>query len=420
MIRLKVPATYRGLPKSVYVLFFANAVNSLGNFVWPFLTLFLTDRLGMSRQAAGFFVTLSLLATTPGSLLGGKLADHWGRRKVFLLARLTAALLLVPCAFLGDSRLVPWLLLTTSFFWGACDPPLAAMVADVTDRHNRQTAYSLLYLGHNLGFSIGPMVAGLLYQKALPWIFLGDALTSLVSVALVWRMVPETHPDRQVVPAVEDGGQVAPHAGAPGEQAEAGGLVAALLRRPALMAFAMVLMVYSFVYNQSVFSLPLQMEQFFAGDGARRYGTLMSLNAVTVVLLTTWVVKHTRRFAPVRNVAAAGLLYAAGFGLVALGRFPLVMVVSTLIWTLGEIMVTTNHQAYVANHAPATHRARFASAIEQISGAGFALAPLVTGRVIDQAGLAVVWPAAAVLAAIASILMGGLWLRESPVSAVAD
>jgi MFS family permease len=119
---IAIPKTYRGLPKSVYALFFAHVVNAIGNFVWPFLALFLTDRLGMSKAEAGFFVTLSALAYVPGSLIGGKIADHIGRRRVFLVSRALSALLLVPCAFLGKSLVIPWLLIVGGILGGAADP----------------------------------------------------------------------------------------------------------------------------------------------------------------------------------------------------------------------------------------------------------------------------------------------------------
>ena len=48
---------YKGLPSSIYVLFVAEVVNGIGIFVFPFLTLFLTKKLGMSEQSAGDFMS---------------------------------------------------------------------------------------------------------------------------------------------------------------------------------------------------------------------------------------------------------------------------------------------------------------------------------------------------------------------------
>lgn len=191
---MKAIAMYKGLPKSVYILFVANVINSLGNFVWPFLAIYLTDKMGMNKADAGFIVTMSALAFAPGSLIGGKLADLIGRKWVFITARTLAALALIPCAFLDPSPLIPALLILVSFLTGATEPAISALVGDLTSEKTRQSAFSLLYLGHNLGFAIGPMIAGLLYQNHLPWIFIGDAVTTLVSVGLVGLYVVESLP----------------------------------------------------------------------------------------------------------------------------------------------------------------------------------------------------------------------------------
>ena len=42
---------YRGLPQPIYVLFFSTVINAVGIFVYPFLTLYLTRRLGYRLQA---------------------------------------------------------------------------------------------------------------------------------------------------------------------------------------------------------------------------------------------------------------------------------------------------------------------------------------------------------------------------------
>ena len=409
--RLRLPEPYRGLPRSVYVLFFANIVNSLGNFVWPFLTLFLTDKLGMEKAEAGFFVTLSALAFAPGALLGGKLADHFGRKRTFVASRILAALVLVPCAFLGASRLVPWLLIMNGLLGGAVDPAIHASVADVTTRRNRQGAFALLYLGHNLGFALGPTLAGLLYRRHLPWLFLGDALTSLLSVVLVAAFVRETLPGRS---RPEGRLEVRDVELPPLEQAEAGGVLAALWRRPAVILFSLVMMVYSFVYVQHGFSLPVQVAELFGERGPALYGLLMSVNAVTVVTLTTLITRATGRFDATQNIAGGGLLYAVGFGLVGVVRTVPWFVLSTVIWTLGEIVVTTNSSVYLNNHSPASHRGRFNAVADLVSGAGWALGPTVMGRLIDRSGVGAVWPLAFWLGLGGSLLMLVLWGADRP------
>ncbi|MBO8127373.1 MAG: MFS transporter [Firmicutes bacterium] len=379
-------------------MFFANIVNSLGNFIWPFLAIFLTDRLGMDKAGAGLVVTLSATVFAPGSLLGGKISDHFGRREVFLAARVFAALALLPCAFLGTSPVIPVLLVLTSFLTGAADPSISAMVTDLTRRDDRQRAFSLLYLGHNIGFAVGPMVAGLLYANHLPLLFIGDALTTLASVVLVARFVPETLPQRENQPEPL-------HAA---EKAEKGGLVQALLSRPEVLGIAVILMVYSFVYTQSWFSLPIYLGDLFSAGGPKIFGMLMSVNAVTVVTLTALATKLTVKMKPISSIVLGGLFYAVGFGMIYYLRTIPLFILSTVLWTMGEIVIAVSSAAFVANNSPVSHRGRFNSFIRIVSGSGQAIGPTVMGRYIDRFGARMVWPVCFILALVSSLIALGV------------
>ncbi len=52
---------YRGLPKEIYILFFARVINNVGAFVHPLLTLMMTDRIGLSETKTGFYMMMLAL-----------------------------------------------------------------------------------------------------------------------------------------------------------------------------------------------------------------------------------------------------------------------------------------------------------------------------------------------------------------------
>ena len=90
----KMLSPYTKLPKSIYILFFARMVNSIGAFVYPFLTIYLTKKLSLDEGEAGFIVMLAITAQTahiPGLIVGGRLADWLGRKKILLLFQSLAA-----------------------------------------------------------------------------------------------------------------------------------------------------------------------------------------------------------------------------------------------------------------------------------------------------------------------------------------
>ncbi len=386
---------YRGLPKSIYTIFLATVVNGMGIFVFPFLTLYLTRKLGMSERAAGDFMFFSAIIYIPGILIGGKLADHFGRKKVMLISQALTGLFFIPCGFLGESMLVPWFILASLFFDGITDPARTAMATDVTTTENRQASFSLIYLGHNLGFAFGPLIAGFLFEHSLRWLFWGNALAVLLSLSLVMMFVPESKPTEEQLEESLAGDST--------EKAHVGSLFSALKSRIFLVFFVCLTTWFGFVYAQHRFALPLQLESLFKADGAKLYGMIMTLNAVLVILFNAPLVSFLGRFRPVINVAIAGFLFSIGFGMMAFIRIPALFFLSTAIWTFGEIINATNEHVYIANHTPMSHRGRFQAIMPLIGGTGFALSSPVAGRIIEAGGLESVWIVLGIVAAAAAV-----------------
>jgi MFS family permease len=394
---------YSGLPRSIYILSMVRVVNAMGNFVYPFLTLFLTEHIGFSKQAAGDYFMISAFVQSAGSLLGGKLTDRFGRKKLFLIFQGFAALCFAPCAFLGDSIWVPRLLITAGFFSSAAQPANSAMITDLTNKENRKQAFSLLYLGINLGFSIGPMIAGFLYRNHTNLIFLGNTASILITLIVFFFFIEDTLPSKEEVEeskTIEDD-----------EAAEDTNVFVALLRRPSLSLFLIGKTINAFVYSTIGFVIPIQMTQAFgSGLGSKYYGFVMATNGIVIIICTTFIIKVTIKIKPVINVAIASLFYAIGFGMLGFVNSFFLYITAAVIYTLGEILEATNAGAYIANHSPINHRGRFNAIIPLITGVGQSFGPSIFGRFIDAYGIRKLWIMCFALAFISCMFMR--WLRS--------
>lgn len=389
---------YKGLPNSIYILFIVKVINAMGNFVFPFLAIYLTKKMGMSNKSAGMYSTIAAFAFAPGSIIGGKLSDHVGRKKIFGTFQTAAVLCFLPCAFLNNSIVIPWLLIISSFFNGGAQPALGAMVNDLTSRSNRKQAMSFLYLGNNIGFALGPMIAGFLFTYHVSLLFIGNLITGLIAVIILLKFVKETIPDHE---NMEKDATI--HIN---ERAEEGGLFSALFKRPILLSFAVLSVIYSFVYAQFPFAGSLQ-------TGPEIYGVLMSVNGFVVITMTTPVIRLTRNLKPLFNVALSGVFFATGFGMLYYIHSLPLYIISTIIWTMGEILNATNAGVYIANHTPITHRGRFNAVIPLITGSGFALGPYIMGGYIHGKEVRSAWPLVFVIEISAAIMIYGLYIIDN-------
>lgn len=402
---MKTPlGIYRNLPASIYVLFTSQVINSAGMFVYPFLTLYLTQILGYTALKAGMVMTLSSILYIPGSLIGSKLADSIGRKPVMVVFQILMDLSYIACGFFEGTEFLPVMVLVALFFDGAVDPAREALKTDVTDMENRQNSFSLLYLGHNVGSAIGPLVAGYLFLVAPKWLFWGNGIAGMIATTLVIIKIPESKPSKEVLDASKGWKTT--------EKGEDGGIIKALFTRPQLLLFTLFLSFSWYAYSQMYFALPLITTSLFGPSGSKIYGTLMGFNGLLVVLFNPIFVHRLKRFHPLANCTIANLFMMVSFLLFSFATSVPFFFILAVGYTFGEIIQATNDHYWIANNTPITHRGRFNAILPLIIGSGSAFAPTIGGVIITRFGFTTLWLITATAAFIAAAGMMSLRLQE--------
>ncbi|ERI93305.1 transporter, major facilitator family protein [Clostridiales bacterium oral taxon 876 str. F0540] len=400
----KLLKPYKNLPMSVYVIFFASIINNLGNFVAPFLTMFLTYSIGMKVETVGVIVAVNSFVGLVASAHGGKLIDVMGRKKIFIIFRTTSAVALLLCAFTRNPIILTALLILSNFLGGYSLPVYSTIITDITEGEQRNTAFSLQYMALNIGFSVGPLLAGFLYNNYLFWLFLGDAATTFISVILVALFIPETMPDRQKISSSKNNKL---------EQAEEGSLLQALIKRPTLVLFSFIIILYFIVFSQFNFGLSLQVSEVFKNKSAAVFGSLMTVNAVLCSIIPMFLTALTGKIKASLSMVVGGILYAVGFEMIFFINGYFLFVLSAMIWTMGEILISTNTNVYIADHTPASHRGRFNSIFPIIRKLGFMVGPIIAGLYVKYTNIRNLWLFLGVLSIIGAVMMYRLHLIDN-------
>lgn len=282
-------------------------------------------------------------------------------------------------------------------------PAYNSLIADLTSPENRSGAYALSYLGWNMGFAIGPVLGGVLYQHHLPWVFMGDAVTAMIALSLIALFIPETIQKTRL--EVTEGTRKL-------ERREEGSIFSVLAKRPIMLYFAVIMFGYNFAYSQWAFMLPIQTMQLFPETGARYFGYLAGFNGLIVMVFTPIVTKLAEKTPVMRRMVYGGLFYAVGFGMLGVLNSLFFVFLWSFTFTLGEIILAISVTPFIADHSPSSHRGRMNAVVPLLFNLGNTLGPFGMGKVLNYISIESGWKGLGVSTFIFTLLMFGLEFYE--------
>jgi len=375
--------TWRGLPRVVWLLTAARAVNRLGAFTLPFLSLALVSESGASVAQAGYLMAAFGLATIPSRLAGGRLADRWGARRtivVGLVGTATAQLLVAASSSLEAAAVAVVLL---GLVFEVYEPPSQALIADVTPAADRPVAFGLLAAALAAAGMGAGLLAALLARFDVRWLFVADAVTCLACALVVRLCLPAGFP----APSGPVEGRARPWRDS---------------RLRLLLALGTGLAV---VYLQITITLPLTVTA--RGFSPSAVGLLLTVSATTVVVAQPLLrVPRLRRLDDLSAMAAGFIVLAAGLALTGVATTLAAYVVATVVWSVGDLVLMGRAFTLVSAIAPEHGRGAYLAAYGTSWGIAAIAAPLVGTQLLDHTGPAVTWACLSVVCLLLAAAYG--------------
>ena len=361
---------YEEYPSKFWVLISVYFIDRVGGaLIYPFLSLYITGRFGVGMTQVGVMLAIHSVSAFIGNLLGGALADRFGRKSMLIVGLVSSASVSLSMGVVQDWKVFYLLVSLTGFMSHIGDPAASAMMADILPIEKRTDGYGVLRVAVNLAVTIGPAIGGLMAGVSYLLLFVMDCVVSGIAALIVFLSLPETKPE------IQEGEIQASTL----QTIKGYGIV---FKDHLLLVIITLTMFTAIVYLQINSSLSVYLRDLH-GISAQQFGYILSLNAIMVVVMQFSITKQVKKFQPLWMMALGNVLYASGFAMYGFVSGYPAFLFAMVIVTMGEMVIAPVIQTVVAFIAPHDMRGRYMAAFQIGRQSAAAIGPLIAGVILD-------------------------------------
>ena len=384
----RIKHVWQAYPSKFWVIVVTTFIDVIGaTLIFPFFALYITQRFNVGMTQAGLLLGTFSIASLVGSMLGGAIADKFGRRRIVLFGLVFSALSAVAMGLVDNLAAFYVLAVVVGLLADMAGPARQAMIADILPEEKRTEGFGLLRVVANLSWIIGPTIGGFMASRSYLSLFILDAVASLITATIVFKLLPETKPQATVEQAKES-------------LVQTFGGYRRVLKDRVYIGFLIVSMLMVVVYQQLYSTLSVYLRDT-QGVPTQGYGFLLSMNAMVVVLFQISLTRRIKNFSPLLMMAAGSGLYAIGFSMYGFVSTYALFIVAMLLITFGEMIVVPVSQTLATRFAPADMRGRYMAFFGMSFTIPEIIGPTAAGLIMDNADPRWVWYIGGVLCVIA-------------------
>lgn len=163
----------------------------------------LKEKLGATPSALQWVIGGYTLTLGAGLVLGGRLADRYSRRNVFLLGLASFTISSLLCAIAPNIKLLIVFRLIQGFAGAMVLPHVIGFIRDVFPPEELGQAFAIFGPVFGLGGILGPIIGGFIIDGDIAstgWraVFLVNIPIGIINIALAWKYLPKRTSDYSI------------------------------------------------------------------------------------------------------------------------------------------------------------------------------------------------------------------------------
>ena len=365
--------------------------------VVPFMTMYLTQQLGVSISKAGFVMSLFGVGAIIGAVIGGKLTDRIGSYYIQIATLIGGGIMFIILGQMKSYTAICVVTFLLAIINEAFRPANSVAIAHYSKDENRTRSYSLNRLAINLGWAVGGGLGGLVASFNYELLFWVDGITNLSGAALLYFVLAPSRnvATQQKVNLKKVAGKTA-------------------YRDTNYLIFIFLLFLFAMCFFQLFTTIPVfYKEQFHLS--VFFIGMIMAFNGLLIAVFEMIIIFKLEGKRPLLHFISSGIvLIAFAYLMLTIPGVDkaLLVIIVMLLFTVGEIISMPFMNSYFIARTLPHNRGQYAALFTVAWASAQAIGPFAGALIAENFSYNVLWIVVAAVCFAIAILYRLLHKRK--------
>ncbi len=312
----------------------------------------------------------------PGYLFGGWIGDFLNYKKIAIILPIICGGMMLLCnLFIFNKVLVIVFLSLSKFMSGIASPSNVKIMDGLTNEDNKKEVFAQAYMSTNIGMAIASLSSGYLFSVSYSLVFIIDGLTRILSGLILLfihlNVIDDTVLEQQ-------------------SNLHKNGIIA-FLKKQNLCGYIFITEIFIYIYSQYSYAIPLELNNLFEQHSENIYSMVLFVNCVTVIVSTPIMKNFSKKIDSLKCIQLSFVLILLGFCMYYFKLNIIAIIISTILWSLGEVLFGINELIYISQHTVKNYFARTVSIYDSLQNIIIAIAPMINSFYISKFSLKMSW-----------------------------